>query len=96
MTDPVEALRAYHRWSARPENLSATQGSESLYVRARTLASAAEVEVALDVLEAAVQGEDPRLLEVDVDPRFDALRSHPRFGAVLAAIAEGRGFNDES
>ena len=87
--DPAEALRAYYRWSSRPENVVAAEGSQTLFVRARALAAASDIEGSLDLLDAAVSAKDPRLLELRVDPRFDVLRSHPRFEAVLAALSGG-------
>ena len=87
VADPGEVLSAYHRWSSRQENLAATLGATSDYVRARALASALEIEGALGALEAAASGREPRLLEIRIDPRFDPLRDHPRFQALLALLA---------
>ena len=46
---------------------------------------------ALDLLEQAIGERDPALLWLGVDPRVDALRSEPRFAAILARLGVSEG-----
>ena len=47
-------------------------------------------ERALDSLERAVEDRSPRLLFLMVDPRFDPLRSNPRFQAMVKRVGPVR------
>jgi hypothetical protein len=49
-------------------------------------ASVGETSVALDLLDRARREHDAGLIFVAVDPQFDGLRSHPRFGELLKSV----------
>jgi tetratricopeptide (TPR) repeat protein len=50
---------------------------------ARVCVGLGEDDLALEWLEKAYERREPRLVQLKVDPRFDPLRSHPRFKALL-------------
>jgi tetratricopeptide (TPR) repeat protein len=45
-----------------------------------------EPEKALDYLQDAIEQREPAVLWLSVDPRVDAIRSHPRFGELLRQL----------
>lgn len=49
-------------------------------------ASLGETSIALDLLDRARRERDARFIFVAVDPKFDGLRSHPRFGELLKSV----------
>lgn len=66
----------------------ASDGPVLVEDRARILAQAGEAEAALDEIERLLAG--PSLLSVHtlrLDPRWDPIRDHPRFKALLARYA---------
>ncbi len=68
----------------------ATQGPVVAEVRARILAQAGDAEAALDEIERLLAG--PSYLSVHtlrLDPRWDPIREHPRFKALLAKHGSG-------
>jgi serine/threonine protein kinase len=50
---------------------------------ARICVGLGEEDLTLEWLEKAFERREPRLVQLKVDPRFDPLRSHPRFKALL-------------
>jgi tetratricopeptide (TPR) repeat protein len=68
----------------------AFQGALVAEDRARILAQAGEADAALDEIERLLAG--PSLLSVHtlrLDPRWDPIRNHPRFKALLAKYGAG-------
>jgi TolB-like protein/Flp pilus assembly protein TadD len=55
-------------------------------IPARVLLGLGEYDRMFDLLERALEEHDLRLLETIQDPRFDVVRSHPRFQALLERI----------
>ena len=66
---------------------AATQGAFGLeYVIALLSAPIGETEEAMTWLERAYEERDPLLINAKTDPRFDPLRSDPRFQDLLRRI----------
>jgi hypothetical protein len=69
------------RWfeSARQEIKDGINRDDDAYSIATLYAASGQEEKAMDLLERAYTQHDAKLLELNVDPRLDNLRSNPRF-----------------
>ncbi len=65
------------------------QGVSANILRAKRAAQAGDVDGVVAALRAAAQRGYNRFEQIDADPAFDAMRSHPRFRAVVSEIAAG-------
>jgi DNA-binding winged helix-turn-helix (wHTH) protein/Tfp pilus assembly protein PilF len=82
-----EKLAGVYRWLVfeKKEQLVIGQYAPPLSF-ARYAVKAGELEKALDYLEAALGQRQYQLLWINVDPKYDALRSHPRFQQVVQSM----------
>ncbi len=82
-----EELAGVYRWLAfeKRETKNIGQYSPPLSY-ARYAAKAGEMEDALNYLEAALEKRQYELLWINVDPKYDALRDHPRFQRLVSSI----------
>jgi hypothetical protein len=73
---------------ARADELAALSKTERVdpHLIARCYASAGEIDSAFVWLERAFEGRVPQILHVPLDPRFDSLRSDPRYDELMARI----------
>ena len=73
------------RWfeSARQEIKDGINRDDDAYSIATLYAASGQEEKAMDLLERAYTQHDAKLLELNVDPRLDNLRSNPRFQDLL-------------
>jgi TolB-like protein/Tfp pilus assembly protein PilF len=73
------------RWfgSARQEIQDGINRDDDAYSIATLYAASGQEEKAMDLLERAYTQHDAKLLELNVDPRLDNLRSNPRFQDLL-------------
>jgi len=81
-----EGLGAYWRWGARKENLTLSQGNRGPYHAALASADAGDGERALLQLQMALAERAPRMPQLAVEPRFDAVRHDPRFRRLVALV----------
>ena len=81
-----DGLRGAYRWLAENGNGRDIGQYQTPLSLARYHAVDGEVTRALDLLEAAVAARQVELLWLGVDPKYDRLREHPRFQAVLDEI----------
>ena len=79
------ALR-YDRSRGAPDPNAAALASQPPRVIAAWYMNAGDHDLALDWLEKALEVHDPQLLYLAIDPRWDAVRSDPRFQTVLHAM----------
>lgn len=80
-------LKGLNRWLAydKQEEGNIGQYNPPLSM-ARYLTKAGKKEEALDWLEKALEARQVEILWANIDPKYDALRSHPRFIAVMKKI----------
>lgn len=81
-----DGLAAYFAWAVEQRNRATALGSDSFYALARGYADLGRTEDALRALERALETRPRGLVLVAVEPRFEALRGHPRFRRIVNAI----------
>jgi len=77
--DPGEGLAAFWRWAANELAEHAARGQGSYVHAAAAWMRAGEPERALQQLDSALAVHCPVLLQIDLDPAFEPLRSEPGF-----------------
>lgn len=89
-TDEVTSALAHLAWSAgrtaRGEELTAALRDASPYLLAVALAGQNETEAAVRAMERAVERREVMVWTLELDPRFEGLRRHPEYPALLETL----------
>lgn len=70
-------------WRMQASLAEQSTSSQASYRRAETYAQLGQQDRAIDLIEQAIAEKEHRISQLKVNPRFDVLRSHPRFIAIL-------------